>query len=141
MLLTDFTQPEDTITGKTGIKLKVKGVNTQLEQFVLNPKQMYNNLPLKAQTSERLELANIEHFARLARCCIKGLEGVAIEIKGETKDINEILEWDDMGIMTNESYTIVMRVLNQDPSIVEELAKFYLKSVDLSKFITTLKKK
>lgn len=141
MLLTDFTNPEETITGESGIKIKLRGVDTQLEQFVLNPKQMYNNLPDKQKNTERLELANIEHFSRMFRCCVRSLEGVAVEINKETKDINDILTWDENGIMTKESYTIAMRVLNEDPSLVKKIAEFYMKSIDLGKYITTLKKK
>lgn len=138
-MLKNFISPEKRIESESGLSLILKGVTMAQEQWCLNPKHEYENLPEDKKTPERKEMANILHFERMFRACVKRVEGVCFVQDGKEIDANDFLKSEN-GILTEESYTFLMRILNEDPTVIPKIYSFYTESINLSKFISVKKK-
>lgn len=131
-LVKDIISPEKVLETESGIKIHLKGVNFSQEQWIESPKVR------ELKNIEDAELMGAEIFSRLFRCIVRKVEGVELILDGESQPLE--LQYDSEGIMTMESYTLLMRILNQESSLIPLIKDFYDKTTDISEYISIKKK-
>ena len=132
-LINDLVCPEKTITSDSGITVHLRGVDFPKEQWIEAPKSR------NFETYDQAEKAGSEVFSRMMRSIVRKVEGVYLKID-EGKEEEWTPQYDVDGLMDLQSYTILMRVLNQDPTLITLIQGFYESSTNIDKFIELKKK-
>lgn len=149
-LIKDFINPERVIVGESGITLSLRGADFKFEQWILKPK-MGKLVKTDKGESRFVDYEDLSEedrsfqddlvFQRLVRACVKGVTGAGVKLSDNSVvDVSTFMKIED-DRLSEKSFNILMRVLNQDPSLIGELYRFYTDSADVSKFVIIQEKK